>query len=109
MPNDKEVPRVYQDDSYEVDIIASPNELVIDAIQDIISRFSKINQEQAIAVHRFQHPEGAPSYRTIACSVTTKGIKNNPIARRDVLASVGTLGHSKHEAQEKPHALNLMQ
>ena len=49
----------------------------------------------------FQHAEVVPSDITISCSESTNIIRNNPITRRDVLASLGMLGRRKNAAQGK--------
>ena len=60
-------------------------------------------------MRRFQYVAGVPSDSAITYSASTNGIKNNPITRRDVLASVDMLGRSNCAAQGKTRVLNLMQ
>ena len=52
-------------------------------------------------MHRFLHAESVRSDSAIMFSVSTRGIKNNHITRRDTLVGVDMLGFSKHVAQGK--------
>ena len=65
--NNEEVPDFDQDNSREVEVVVSPNELEIDAIKKSRNRFGKSDQKQADIVCRFKHATGVPLDSAITC------------------------------------------
>ena len=56
---------------------------------------------KADRTRRFQHVSGFPSDATITCSISTNGVRNNPITRRDVMIAKCMLGPSAHAPKGK--------
>lgn len=83
----------------------------IDTEEKSKARFSARDQEQAAIVRRFQHVSGHPSDETITYSVSTNGVQNSPITKRDVKLANDMLGRSKFAihgktVKSKPDAVN---
>ena len=64
----------------------------IETIRGSRDRFSKRDQLRADRVRRLQHVSGFLSDQTIAYSLITNGIRNNPISKRDADVCDGMLG-----------------
>lgn len=73
----------------------------IDTIENSRKRFTKRDQLKADRVRRFQHASGFPSDGTLINSCKTNGVKNNPIAQRDILICKDMLGPSLRAAKGK--------
>ena len=107
--DENEMPGLIHEDQIDVEIDDDNNERIknvrladaIDTVAKSRTRFSKRDQIRTDRVRRLQHVTGFPSDETTLYSVSTNGIKNNPISRRDVQTCYDVLGKSKYVAQGK--------
>ena len=94
--------------------VNNDKEVAIETLEDSKKQFSKRDRLKAELVRRFQHVAGVPSDATLIHLVTTNGIRNNPITKRDILIAHEMLGRSKYAAKGKtkrrqPSAIDMHQ
>ena len=94
--------------------VNNDEEVAIVTLEDSKKRFSKRDRLKAELVRRFQHVAGVPSDATLIHLVTTNGIRNNPITKRDILIAHEMLARSKYAAKGKtkrcqPSAVDMHQ
>ena len=72
-----------------------------DTVEESRKRFTRRDREMADKVRRLQHVSGHPAEGTMAHSVKTNGIKNNPITQRDLKVTEDMLGKCEYALKGK--------